>query len=148
MTQSLCLARAFRAAALLLAAVSGYAATHSLWLALPGLYTAGVLAWCAAREQARHRRRTVRARRAEWLARPCPDGPPGSWPQPCCAFWRNSGGAVHGPDCTRPAASRVTVPRYEDCCEHWWTSLGTRHDASCRRRTDTAGRDRARPAPQ
>ncbi|MBZ6231680.1 hypothetical protein [Streptomyces olivaceus] len=144
MTPSLRLARALRAAALLLVAVSVYAATHQPWLALPGLYTAGVLAWCAAREQTEHRRRTVRARRAEWLARPCTG--PVARPEPCCAFWRNSGGAVHGPDCARPAAARV--PLYEDCCERWWTSLGAQHDAACRRRAGTAGRDRARPAPQ
>ncbi|MFE9290182.1 hypothetical protein [Streptomyces olivaceus] len=144
MTPSLRLARALRAAALLLVAVSVYAATHQPWLALPGLYTAGVLAWCAAREQAAHRRRTVRARRAEWLARPCTG--PVAWPEPCCAFWRNSGGAVHGPDCARPAATRV--PLYADCCERWWTSLGAQHDAACRRRSGAAGRDRARPAPQ
>ncbi|MET9196273.1 hypothetical protein ABZX60_23630 [Streptomyces olivaceus] len=143
MTPSLRLARALRAAALLLVAASVYAATHEPWLALPGLYTAGVLAWCAAREQAEHRRRTVRARRAEWLARPCTG--PVAWPEPCCAFWRNSGGAVHGPDCARPAAC---VPLYEDCCERWWTSLGAQHDAACRRRAGAAGRDRARPTPQ
>ena len=40
MTPSLRLARALRAAALLLVAVSVYAATHQPWLALPGLYTA------------------------------------------------------------------------------------------------------------
>ncbi|MFF7557738.1 hypothetical protein ACFZA9_33140 [Streptomyces olivaceus] len=144
MTPSLRLARALRAAALLLVAVSVCAATHEPWLALPGLYTAGVLAWCAAREQAEHRRRTVRARRAEWLARPCTG--PVAWPEPCCAFWRSSGGAVHGPDCARPAAARV--PLYEDCCERWWTSLGAQHDAACRRRAGAAGRDRARPTPQ
>ncbi|MFF7798853.1 hypothetical protein [Streptomyces olivaceus] len=144
MTPSLRLARALRAAALLLVAASVHAATHEPWLALPGLYAAGVLAWCAAREQAEHRRRTVRARRAEWLARPCTG--PVAWPEPCCAFWRNSGGAVHGPDCARPAAARV--PLYEDCCERWWTSLGAQHDAACRRRAGAAGRDRARPTPQ
>lgn len=27
-------------------------------------------------------------------------------PIPCCSFWRHSGGQVHGPDCTRPAAAQ------------------------------------------
>lgn len=146
MTPSLRLARAFRATAVLLVAGAGYAATHHPWLALPGLYAAGVLAWCAAREQAEHRRRTVRARRAEWLARPGPGQPPAARPQPCCAFWLDSEGAGHGPDCTRPAAARA--PLHEDCCERWWTSLGAQHDASCRRRAGSSHRDRARPAPQ
>ncbi|WP_406157703.1 hypothetical protein [Streptomyces canus] len=29
-----------------------------------------------------------------------------SAPLPCCSFWRHSGGAVHGRDCTRPPDAR------------------------------------------
>jgi hypothetical protein len=27
-------------------------------------------------------------------------------PLPCCSFWKHSGGAVHGADCTRPPETR------------------------------------------
>lgn len=30
-------------------------------------------------------------------------------PIPCCSFWRHSGGAVHGPDCTRPPEARYVM---------------------------------------
>ncbi|MET9825961.1 MULTISPECIES: hypothetical protein [Streptomyces] len=146
MTPSLRTARACRAAAVLLLAAAGYAATHRLWLALPGLYAAAVFAWCAAREGARYRREVVLAQRAERLARPRAPWPPGAGPQPCCAFWRHSYGAGHGPECTRSAAARPPLP--DDCCERWWTSLGARHDADCRRHAGAWGQDRARPAPQ
>ncbi|MEU1870951.1 hypothetical protein RKD37_008143 [Streptomyces ambofaciens] len=145
-TPSLRTARACRAAAVLLAAAAVYAATHHSWLALPGLYTAAVFAWCAAREGAAHRRRVALARRAERLARPGRADPFAHGLEPCCAFWRHSDGVVHGPECVRPAAARVPVP--EDCCERWWTSLGARHDAACRRHTGAPGRGRARPASQ
>ncbi|MFA3875571.1 hypothetical protein ABS735_18040 [Streptomyces sp. MMCC 100] len=146
MTPSLRTARACRAAAVLLLAAAGYAAAHHPWLALPGLYAAAVFAWCAAREGALHRRSVALAQRAERLGRPHPRQPLGAVLEPCCAFWRHSYGADHGPECTRPAAARVPVQ--DDCCERWWTSLGTRHDASCRRHTGAPDQDRARPAPQ
>ncbi|WP_031047337.1 hypothetical protein [Streptomyces sp. NRRL F-5650] len=136
MTPSLRTARACRATAVLLLAAAGYAATHHPWLALPGLYAAAVFAWCAAREGAMHRHSVLLARRAERLARPRPST--GAGPEPCCAFWRYSFGADHGPECARPAAA--LLPVRGGCCERWWTSLGARHDASCRRRTDTPGR--------
>ncbi|WP_399881095.1 hypothetical protein ACGH7X_02460 [Streptomyces sp. BBFR51] len=146
MTPSLRTARACRAAAALLVVAAGYAATHHPWLAAPGLYAAAVFAWCAARESALHRRSLVRAQRAERLARPRLRQPLGTGLEPCCAFWRHSDGAVHGPECTRPAAARVLLG--DDCCERWWTSLGTRHDADCRRRSGTPDQDRAHPAQQ
>jgi hypothetical protein len=145
-TPSLRIARVCRAVAALLVAAAGYAAAHHHpWLAVPGLYAAAVFAWCAAREGAEHRRSVVLAQRAERLARPCPSGSHGSL-KPCCALWLHSVGAVHGPECTRPAAARV--PLRDDCCERWWTSLGARHDADCRRRAGAPDQDRARPAPQ
>ncbi|WP_217169133.1 hypothetical protein [Streptomyces sp. AC512_CC834] len=118
MTPSPRTARACRAAAALLVASAGYAATHHPWLAVPGLYAAAVFAWCAARESALHRRSLVLAQRA-----------------------------VHGPECTRPAAARVPLLG-DDCCEQWWTSLGARHDASCRHRSGAPDEDRAHPAQQ
>ncbi len=146
-TPSLRTARACRAAAALLVAAAAYAATRHSWLALPGLYTAAVFAWCAAREGAEHRRRVVLARRAELLARPAGQTDPFAHGlEPCCAFWRHSDGVVHGPECARPAAARVPLP--EDCCERWWTSLGARHDAGCRRHDGAPGRGSARPASQ
>ncbi|MER7965504.1 hypothetical protein [Streptomyces ardesiacus] len=136
MTPSLRTARACRATAALLLAAAGYAAAHHPWLALPGLYAAAVFAWCAAREGAMHRRSVLLARRAERLARPRRS--PAAGLEPCCAFWRYSFGAGHGPECAGTAAG---VPVHGDCCERWWTSLGARHDASCRRRTDAPGRE-------
>ncbi|MEJ1200269.1 hypothetical protein RI578_36785 [Streptomyces sp. BB1-1-1] len=146
MTPSLRTARACRAAAALLLAAAGYAATHHPWLALPGLYAAAVFAWCAARARTEHRLRVARAQRAERLARPRLRQPLAATLKPCCAFWQHSDGAVHGPGCTRPAAARV--PFRDDCCERWWTSLGARHDAGCRHHVGTPEHDRARTTPQ
>ncbi|MFF8093166.1 hypothetical protein [Streptomyces sp. NPDC016675] len=146
MTPSLRTARACRAATVLLLVAAGYAATHHPWLALPGLYAAAVFAWCAARARTEHRRRLVRAQRAERLARPRSPQPLGAVLQPCCAFWRHSDGMVHGPECTRPAAA--LVPAGAGCCERWWTSLGAEHDAGCRRHARTGGPDRTRSTPQ
>ncbi|MFC7818118.1 hypothetical protein ACFUTR_26205 [Streptomyces sp. NPDC057367] len=137
MTPSLRTARACRAAAVLLLAAAGYAATHHPWLAVPGLYAAAVFAWCAARARTEHRLRLARVRRAERLARSRSRRPLVA-PAPCCAFWQHSYGTAHGPECTRPAAARGST---SGCCERWWTSLGTGHDPDCRRRTGTSERD-------
>ncbi|MEV5806277.1 hypothetical protein [Streptomyces parvulus] len=144
MTPSLRTARGCRAAAALLLAAAWYAGSHHPWLAVPGLYAAGVMAWCAAREGAEHRRRTALARRAELLARPDAGRPLAL--DPCCAFWRHSDGAVHGPDCTRPAAARVSLGA--GCCEVWWTSLGAAHDAACPDGADAPERNRSHRTPR
>ncbi|WP_416476181.1 hypothetical protein [Streptomyces sp. LKA04] len=143
MTPSLRTARGCRAAAVLLLAAAWYAGSHHPWLAVPGLYAAGVMAWCAAREGAEHRRRTALARRAELLARPDAGRPLAL--DPCCAFWRHSDGAVHGPDCTRPAA-RVSLGA--GCCEVWWTSLGAAHDAACPDGADAPEQNRSHRTPR
>ncbi|MFF7608043.1 hypothetical protein [Streptomyces parvulus] len=144
MTPSLRTARGCRAAAVLLLAAAWYAGSHHPWLAVPGLYAAGVMAWCAAREGAEHRRRTALARRAELLARPNAGRPLAL--DPCCAFWRHSDGAVHGPDCTRPAAARVSLGA--GCCEVWWTSLGTAHDTACPVGAEASERNRSHRTPR
>ncbi|MEW2450805.1 hypothetical protein AB0896_25145 [Streptomyces parvulus] len=144
MTPSLRTARGCRAAAVLLLAAAWYAGSHHPWLAVPGLYAAGVMAWCAAREGAEHRRRTALARRAELLARPDTGRPLAL--DPCCAFWRHSDGAVHGPDCTRPAAARVSLGA--GCCEVWWTSLGAAHHAACPGGADAPERNRSHRTPR
>ncbi|MFC8871071.1 hypothetical protein ACFUAC_26020 [Streptomyces sp. NPDC057148] len=144
MTPSLRTARACRAAAVLLLAAAGYAATHHPWLAVPGLYAAAVFAWCAARARTEHRLRLARVQRAERLARPRSRRPLVAL-APCCAFWQHSYGAVHGPECTRPAAART--PLRGGCCERWWTSLGMGHDADCRLRTGSSEPGRARTGP-
>ncbi|MZD52577.1 hypothetical protein [Streptomyces sp. SID5606] len=144
MTPSLRTARGCRAAAVLLLAAAWYAGSHHPWLAVPGLYAAGIMAWCAAREGAEHRRRTALARRAELLARPDAGRPLAL--DPCCAFWRHSDGAVHGPDCTRPAAARVWLGA--GCCEVWWTSLGAAHDAACPDGADAPERNRSHRTPR
>jgi hypothetical protein len=48
------------------------------WLAIPGLYTAAVIAWCAGREYAIHRNALNGL---------------------CCSFWRHSDGRAHSPNC-------------------------------------------------
>ncbi|MFI5852943.1 hypothetical protein [Streptomyces parvulus] len=144
MTPSLRTARGCRAAAVLLLAAAWYAGSHHPWLAVPGLYAAGVMAWCAAREGAEHRRRTALARRAELLARPDAGRPLAL--DPCCAFWRHSDGAVHGPDCTRPAAARFSLGA--GCCEVWWTSLGTAHDTACPVGAEAPERNRSHRTPR
>ncbi|MEU4144986.1 hypothetical protein [Streptomyces parvulus] len=144
MTPSLRTARGCRAAAVLLLAAAWYAGSHHPWLAVPGLYAAGVMAWCAAREGAQHRRRTALARRAELLARPDAGRPLAL--DPCCAFWRHSDGAVHGPDCTRPAAARVSLGA--GCCEVWWTSLGAAHDTACPVGAEARARNRSHRTPR
>ncbi|AQS71352.1 hypothetical protein [Streptomyces pactum] len=146
MTPSLRTARACRAAAALLLAAAGYAASHHPWLALPGLYGAAVFAWCAARARTEHRLRLARAQRAERLARPRRQQPLSTALPPCCAFWRLSDGAPHGPECTRPAAARG--PLRDGCCERWWTSLGARHDADCPHHAGTSGQARTRTSPR
>lgn len=146
MTPSLRTARACRAAAVLLLTSAGYAATHHPWLAVPGLCSAGLLACCAARARSEHRRRVVRAQRAERLARPRSAVPLLGVLAPCCAFWQHSDGAVHGPGCTRPAGARAALR--DGCCERWWTSLGARHDTACRHHAGTAEQDRAGTGPQ
>ncbi|WP_395571722.1 hypothetical protein [Streptomyces sp. BK79] len=146
MTPSLRTARACRAAAVLLVFCALYAATHHPWLAVPGLYAAAVFAWCGARARTEHRRRVVRAQRAERLARSAAACSPLTVPRPCCAFWRHTGGAVHGPECTRPAAARFPAP--DGCCERWWTSLGVRHDADCPRHAGVPNGDRDRTEPR
>ncbi len=142
MTPSLRSAGVCGAAAVLLLAAAGYAGAHHPVLALPGLYAAGMFGCCAARARTGHRRRTVRALRAERLARPRAEEPLSPGLAPCCAFWRHSDGAVHGPDCTRPAAARYPLPH--DCCELWWTSLGARHEEDCRRQVGTGRQGGAR----
>ncbi|MGC9497405.1 hypothetical protein [Streptomyces sp. WG7] len=146
MTPSLRTARACRAAAALLLAAAGYAATHHPWLALPGLYAAAVFAWCAARARAGHRLLVARAQRAERLARPRRRRPLSTDLPVCCAFWQRSDGAGHGPECTRPAAARV--PLRVGCCERWWTSLGAQHDAGCRHRAGARDGGRTRTGPR
>ncbi|NEB11950.1 hypothetical protein G3I32_24430 [Streptomyces coelicoflavus] len=98
MTPSLRTARACRAAAVLLLAAAGYAATRHPWLALPGLYAAAVFAWCAAREGALHRRGVALAVRAEHLARPGARFPDHD---DCCERWWTSLGTRHDASCHR-----------------------------------------------
>ncbi|MGW5638591.1 hypothetical protein [Streptomyces sp. NPDC003832] len=95
-------ARICLALAVLCFACGTYTAFHATWLCLFGFYGAACLAWCTAGLYADHRGRLVqyeRARRATAVGALPP-------PTPCCAFWRNSEGALHGPHCTRPSAAR------------------------------------------
>ncbi|MEV5646403.1 hypothetical protein AB0L67_41060 [Streptomyces flaveolus] len=124
-----------RAAAAFFAVSTGYGAIHCLYYLAPGLVGATVLlmvATCYDGEDRRIRARHNELRRAALAAEQLLP------PQPCCSFWDNSDGMVHGPDCTRPPDARAQLD--EGCCERWWTSLGTEHDSSC---PATATRGRA-----
>ncbi|MEU1478929.1 hypothetical protein [Streptomyces sp. NPDC005760] len=98
-------ALACRTAALAAAGGTVWTVTRHEWV------PAGFLAWgvfflvfLGGRCQKVHvvdRARHERARRAA-----CTDAAVLAAPLPCCSFWRHSGGAVHGPDCTRPPEAR------------------------------------------
>ena len=56
---------------------------------------------------------------------------------PCCSFWRNSVGQVHGPDCTRPAAARTRPPlprrdryRLDDTSRTTFNEIAAHYDES------------------
>jgi hypothetical protein len=73
------------------AAAGLYAATANPWLALPGLYAAAFLAWCAARYSADHHRALAEA---EWEDRYVLGEAPAPL-NPCCMLARHSDGAAH-----------------------------------------------------
>ena len=96
-------AHTYRAGAALLATGAAYNSHQGAAIPSVGLvYGALLLAWCGHREAAFDRRARVDAHRAKHADRPAPPPPP-----PCCSFWQHSDGAIHGPDCRRPAAART-----------------------------------------
>ncbi|MEV1063412.1 hypothetical protein [Streptomyces sp. NPDC050263] len=101
--------RIARTAALALAAAACWSAVGRQWWLADGFgYLAFVCAWIGGNYAGLHRierARHDRARRASGT-----EGPLQERPVPCCSFWRNSNGAVHGPDCAR----RGDEPRVYD----------------------------------
>jgi hypothetical protein len=99
------------AAVLLTLGVCCTATLDAGWVALGGLFPAGVFAWNARRcyTQARHER-AVQQRLERLKDEKTPPGPP----LPCCSFWLHSDGEVHALDCTRPAAARTTLTPLEE----------------------------------
>ncbi|MCD7440269.1 hypothetical protein K4B79_18820 [Streptomyces lincolnensis] len=85
-------ARALALVALASTAAGLYAASLvNLWLALPGLYAAAVLAWCSNRYYAAHHRQVAEeAWEERHVLGECP-----APLDPCCALARHSGGAAH-----------------------------------------------------
>lgn len=101
MTPSLRTAHACHTTALFFTTIATYSATISYWYAIPGLYVATLAWWCGTRAHADHRRILARREREQRAA-----AGPAELPPPCCQFWTNSDGEVHGPDCTRPPLAR------------------------------------------
>lgn len=105
MTRDLAVAHTCRATAMLELAAATWLATHAhWWTAVLTACTAPSLLLVAAGATAAHHRARAEAQRVVQLecgehVRPF---------VPCCSFWRNSSGQVHGPDCTRP---RLPLPR-------------------------------------
>lgn len=127
MTPHLRYARGLTAAATLSSGTAAYLATTStpLW-SLPAVYVAALLAWCAQREYAFHRRILVgheQARRAAY-------GQELDEPVPCCSFWEHSDGAVHGPGCER--TGDLDAELAAACCDMGFVSCGTDHSPTCR----------------
>jgi hypothetical protein len=120
-------ARACQAAAIGLSACAAYSATHHWLYALPGVVGASV--FLAVADSYRSEDRRIRARHEQARRAARSDAQLLALPAPCCSFWRNSDGQVHGPDCTRPPDARRQLD--DGCCERWWTSLGAEHDTAC-----------------
>ena len=102
---------AFTTGAVLLITAGTATAYHHMWWEMSMFTLVGLgLLEGAARERHARRTREQRARaiaqRAALLARGEAVIEPS---RPCCQFWASSNGAVHGHDCTRPAAARTSV---------------------------------------
>ena len=105
MTRTLWYARACTLAATTLGVTAVYTAWHAWWIPVGVLgYGSAFVFACAGRLRDDYRRQRADAVHAERAARPHAPIPP---PPPCCPVWRHNGGAVHSPDCTRPAAARI-----------------------------------------
>lgn len=102
---------AFTLGATLLITAATATAYHHMWWETSMFTAVGLgLLEGAARERHARRIREQRARaiaqRAALLARGHAVIEP---PRPCCQFWASSNGAIHGHDCTRPAAARSSL---------------------------------------
>ncbi|MFI1677021.1 hypothetical protein [Streptomyces sp. NPDC020607] len=133
MTHYLRRARGLIASATLSSSTAAYLATTStpLW-AVPVVYVAAVLAWCAQWDYGNHRRVLVEHEQARRAA--CRGAAP---LVPCCSVWRHSGGTVHGPDCALPPDTKPdpTAELNSACCTTWFVARGDQHETDCPTRT-------------
>ncbi|WP_405476447.1 hypothetical protein [Streptomyces sp. NBC_00009] len=100
--------------------------TMSPWAAVPGLYVAAFLGWCARRSYAAHRRTLVRHEQARLAAL----GEELLLGMPCCRLPEHSASRAHGTNCLRP-------PDFADelaaaCCAEGFVSRGAHHESACR----------------
>ena len=104
MSRHLWIAHICRAVALgELASAAVLASNSRWWLAALVACTAPSLLVVDAGARRAHHRARAQAQREARAAR-------GENPAPlvpCCSFWHNSDGKVHGPNCTRPPAARL-----------------------------------------
>ena len=110
MTRHLAIARTCRATVLAELALAVWLVSRDEWLLVVlAVWSAPSLLLVDALCQRAHHRARAEVQHAAQLERG-EQVPP---LVPCCSFWRNSDGAVHGPDCTRPAAAcaRPPLPR-------------------------------------
>ncbi|WP_371673485.1 hypothetical protein OG985_41000 [Streptomyces sp. NBC_00289] len=125
--------------------------TRALLTGLGGVRRAGMRQWAravllasaaltpgvaAVRQGRRARARVVTRHRraASGMRSPLPV------PEPCCPFWKNSDGVVHGPDCVGAGSLAAEVDQgwrelHGACCLHGWESRGSEHDSLCAERT-------------
>ncbi|MFJ9128903.1 hypothetical protein ACIRJS_32860 [Streptomyces sp. NPDC102340] len=124
MTPALRTARCLTAAAALSSASAAYlVATGSYWFAVGVVYVAGVLAWCASRDYARHRRIQLQALGRALTAIGSSTA--------CCHLAEHSDGQAHNPSCLR----RPTSELYATCCIEAFVSRGAQHESTCPSRT-------------
>lgn len=99
---------AYTAGAALLTTAGLATVWHDQWweTAVFWLAAAGLIEGAARERRARRGRERAVAVRLERLARGAAVIEP---LRPCCQFWVNSDGAVHGHDCTRPPAARGSL---------------------------------------
>ena len=102
------------------------AAANSAWFWAIGFYGSALFVWIACRKRTIHRQVLAvheQARRAAIVDHLILS----QAPVPCCSFWKNSDGEVHGPDCTRPTEARRDDYRlddagraaFEEIAAHW-----------------------------
>ncbi|MDX2698957.1 hypothetical protein [Streptomyces ipomoeae] len=105
-------AHASAAGAVLCTATACYTARTTWWIAISGVLSVCVLSDFARRCYTQGRREHAVQQRLERLTRE--DTEPFVPPPPCCSFWRHTDRQVHGPDCTRPPAARITLTPLEE----------------------------------
>lgn len=98
------------------------AAAYTPWAAVPGLYVAVFLTWCARREYTEHARILTRHRVALLDAVLLGE-------LPCCRLAEHSNGQAHGTDCHRPPDWDTVLD--SACCTVWIATRGVTHEWDC-----------------